>query len=300
MIGVMFFLTYLSNPRAFADLMTWLRPWKCTSLRLLDLLAGSISMTHSNKGNPVDITNIHNLPQPIVSLLSRHKYSRGASDISVTELLSPPQISILKRAHHHNLVEDISDRFWALMGTNIHKLLEDHANETVQTEERLFLEMDGWTLSGQIDVQREQDGAVSIMDWKFTGVYSAMTPKQDWIAQLNMYAYLVETVKKIQVDKLQVIAILRDWSKTKVKTQKNYPPAPIMNISLPLWSYEERHAFLKDRVALHQEAQGAHELGGALPECTDEERWVRKGKAVRCEEYCIVKEYCEQYRRSRD
>ena len=256
-------------------------------------------MTHSNKGDPL-ITNIHNLPQPIVSLLSRHQYSRGASDISITELLSPPQISVLKREHQHNLVEDISDRFWALMGTNIHKLLEDHANETVQTEERIFLDMDDWTLSGQIDVQREQDGAVSIIDWKFTGVYSAMAPKPEWISQLNMYAYLVETVKKIRVDKLQVIAILRDWSKTKTKTQKNYPPAPIMNISLPLWPYEERHAFLKSRVAIHQEERGGHELGGALPECTEEERWVKKGKAIRCEEYCVVRDYCEQYRRSRD
>ena len=186
------------------------------------------------------------------------------------------------------------------MGTNIHKLLEDHANETVQTEERIFLDMDGWTLSGQIDVQREQEGAVSIIDWKFTGVYSAMSPKPEWVSQLNMYAYLVETVKKIRVDKLQVIAILRDWSKTKVKTQKNYPPAPIMNIGLPLWPYEERHAFLKNRVAIHQEARGAHDLGGALPECTEEERWVRKGRAVRCEEYCIVRDHCEQYRRSRE
>lgn len=248
----------------------------------------------------MDVTNIHNLPQPIVSLLSRHKYSRGDSDISVTELLSPPQISILKRAHKDKLVEDISDRFWALMGTNIHKLLEDHANETVQTEERLFLEMDGWTLSGQIDLQKEEGGAVSIMDWKFTGVYSAMSPKPEWVAQLNMYAYLVETVKKIQVDKLQVIAILRDWSKTQVKARKNYPPAPIMNISLPLWSYEERHAFLKARVALHQEAQGAHDLGGTLPECTEEERWVRKGKAVRCEEYCPVARFCDQYKLSEE
>jgi len=257
-------------------------------------------MTHSNNGLPPGITNIHDLPQPIVSLLSRHQYSKGASDVSVTELLSPPQLSILKRQHKDRIVEDISDRFWALMGTNIHKLLEDHANETVKTEERLFLKMDGWVVSGQIDIQREADGLTSIVDWKFTGTYSAMHPKDDWVSQLNMYAYLVETLKpETKVDKLQVIAILRDWSKSKTKT-KNYPPSPIAKIDLPLWSYEERDKFFRSRVALHQEAHGSHDLGGTLPECTEEERWVRKGKAMRCEEYCVVKDFCGQWARSKE
>lgn len=257
-------------------------------------------MTHSKDGLPSGITNIHNLPQPIVTLLSRHQYSRGNSDISITELLSPPQLSVLKRVHKDRIVEDISDRFWALMGTNIHKLLEDHANETVKTEERLFLKVDGWMVSGQIDVQKEADGVTSIVDWKFTGVYSAMTPKPEWVSQLNMYAYLVETLKPgVRVDKLQVIAILRDWSKARVKT-KGYPPSPIANIELPLWTYEERERFLRERVAIHQEAHGSYDLGGTLPECSEEERWVRKGKATRCEEYCVVSGFCEQYRRTND
>jgi hypothetical protein len=254
-------------------------------------------MTHSNNSLPSGITNIHNLPQPIVSLLTRHKYSKGASDISVTELLTPPQISILKRVNKDRIVEDVSDRFWALMGTNVHKLLEDHADETVQTEERLFLKVDGWVVSGQIDIQKESNGGTAIVDWKFTGAYSAMTPKPEWVQQLNLYAYLAETIKGVRIDKLQVIAILRDWSKSRTKT-KGYPPSPIANIELPLWPYEERERFLRERVAVHQEANGSYDLGGTLPECTDEDRWLRKGKAMRCEEYCVVRDYCEQYRRS--
>jgi hypothetical protein len=112
-----------------------------------------------------------------------------------------------------------------------------------------------------------------------------------------MYAYLVETLKPgVRVDKLQVIAILRDWSKARVKT-KGYPPSPIANIELPLWTYEERERFLKERVAIHQEAHGSYDLGGTLPECSEEERWVRKGKATRCEEYCVVNKFCEQYKK---
>lgn len=243
----------------------------------------------------MNITNKHGLPQPIVSLLSRHQYSRGNSDISVTELIAPPQQVVLKRENKHKIVEDVSDRFWALMGQNLHKLLEDHANETVVTEERLFLDVNGWRISGQIDVQQVVDGTVAITDWKFTSVYSVLYPKPEWAHQLNLYAHLVEAVKGQKASRATVVAILRDWSKTRAKTPK-YPAAPIVSVNIPLWPPEQRRAWLEERVALHQEARGSYELSGQLPECTDEERWVRKGTALRCKEYCPVSDYCVQYR----
>lgn len=229
-----------------------------------------------------------------MSVLTRHQYSRGESDISVTQLLGPPQIRILKMANKDRIVEDVSDMFWALMGTNIHKLLEDHANETVQTEERLFMTVNGWVVSGQIDMQ----GDGSIVDWKFTSVYSAMNPKVEWINQLNIYAYLVEKIKGVRVDKLQVVAILRDWTRSKAVSAK-YPKTPIVKIDLPLWSYEEREQYLFERVRVHQEASGSHDLGGPIPDCTEEERWFRRGKNIRCEDYCTVRDFCEQYQRSK-
>ena len=68
----------------------------------------------------------------MVKLLKRYTYSRGKADISVTELINPPQIAVLKRVHRNDIEEDLVDRFWALMGTNIHKILEDAADAALQ------------------------------------------------------------------------------------------------------------------------------------------------------------------------
>lgn len=246
-------------------------------------------------------TNKHNLPQPIVSLLSRHKYSRGKADVSVTELIAPPQLAVLRREHGHKIVEDVADRFWALMGTNIHKILEDHADETHRTEERLFVEVGGWTVSGAIDLQRTPSGGHEITDWKFTSVYSVLNPKPEWEAQLNLYACLIRMSKGHRVEKAGVVAILRDWTKsTTRKKPANYPPAPIVTVGIRLWSDAEQDAYLARKVEEYQQAVASYDLSGELPPCTDDERWIRKGGVpTRCQHYCEVAEYCLQWKQSK-
>ena len=256
-------------------------------------------MTQENKGS-MEFTNKHNLPQPIVTLLSRHKYSRGKADISVSELISPPQLAVLKREHGHKIVEDVSERFWALMGTNIHKILEDHANETVRTEERLFTDVEGWVVSGAIDLQQDGDGHVSITDWKFTSVYSVMHPKPEWENQLNLYAALIRRARLCDVSHASVVAILRDWTKSGLSRKSGgYPVAPIVTVGIPLWSADRQERYLQERVKAHQMAAGSHDLDGTLPECTDEERWIRKkGVPTRCKDYCVVAPYCAQWNKN--
>jgi hypothetical protein len=38
------------------------------------------------------LTNKHGLPQTFINVIQRPTYSRGSSEISVTEILSPPQL----------------------------------------------------------------------------------------------------------------------------------------------------------------------------------------------------------------
>ena len=206
-------------------------------------------------------------------------------------------VGFLKRKHQHEMVEDVSDRLWALMGTNIHKILEDAADDTHLPEERLFLKINGWTVSGQIDLQKTDEGLAIISDWKFTSVYSITHPKIEWEQQLNMYAHLVEKTKGIKVEKAQVVAILRDWRRSAMRRQKNYPKAAVICIPIPIWPEAQREKYLIDRVSLHQQSMIDHDFHGTLPECTDEERWLRDGKTpIRCKEnYCSVSEYCTQW-----
>jgi hypothetical protein len=77
-------------------------------------------------------TNKHNLPESFVRAVKVDRHiTRG--DISVTTLIDAPQIRQLKRKY--DVVEDVSDRVWALMGTAVHHVLElaDVANHSART-----------------------------------------------------------------------------------------------------------------------------------------------------------------------
>jgi hypothetical protein len=45
--------------------------------------------------------------------------------------------------------------------------------------------------------------------------------------------------------------------------------------TIPLWSFEEREAYVKARVALHEAAFFDAETGGSISECTPEEMWEK-------------------------
>lgn len=224
------------------------------------------------------LTNVHNLPQPLMNLFGKERYTKGDAHVSVTELIGAPRVSVLKSRHSKEISEDLVDKFWALIGTNIHRILEQGADDEHLTEERLYMEVDGWRVSGGIDVQRHKDGGIDIIDWKFVSVLSAKSPKKEWEAQLNCYAWLIREVKGIDVGKLQVCAILRDWQRSRASTDPNYPQVPILMLDLPMWSHEERTEFVMSRIREHKEARRAAQWGEELPECTLDEMWVREGK----------------------
>lgn len=223
------------------------------------------------------ITNNHKLPQPFVNLCQRQAYSKGNARLSVTELINSPRIVALKGKHREDIEEDVADMFWRLMGTNIHAILQNGADEDHLPEERLFHEVDGWVISGAIDLQRTSDEGTDLIDWKFTSAYSAMLDKPDWEQQLNCYAWLVRRVKNIEPNKLFVCAIIRDWDKRKAgyESGKGYPAQPVVLIPIRKWADNEAWLFIRERVANHKSASRSIDWGDRLPLCTDADRWVR-------------------------
>jgi hypothetical protein len=259
------------------------------------------------------ITNKNNLPAPLVAAVSK-THTPTPDSISVTTLISPPQIRLLTLQYWAELEEDASDRIWATMGSLMHVLLEQHA-----------------PAAGTFDLFVE-DGTV--IDYKFVSVYTTMNGiKPEWIQQLNCYAELLrragETVKA-----LKIVAIYRDWSKNKAHDH-SYPQAQVAIFDVPLWSQSHAHEFLSYRVRLHLDAQEAG-IGNSLAyDCSDEERWARPtryavmkkgnkkavklfdtiydaafhtghlstdhyveerpGAQVRCESYCAVARFCPQF-----
>jgi hypothetical protein len=278
------------------------------------------------------ITNNFNLPAPLVTLANKQYYSKGKSDYSVTELLSPPQVRRLREDYHDAIEQDVADMLWSIIGSALHVVMERGETEGHITEERLFVEMDGVTISGAIDLQHESGGGVVITDYKFTSAWAVMQEKQEWIEQLNVYKWLVEKVKGKPVTGLQICAIVRDFSRHDKR--EGYPAAPIQVVTIPMWSHEQAERFVSERLKAHREAKFTYATEGKLPPCTPEDRWmsettyavkregrktairvlknldeanemagkekgyveIRQGEPRRCTgNYCGVAQWCEQY-----
>jgi len=222
------------------------------------------------------ITNQTNLPEPVFLSLTHSDYTKGESNRSVTQLIDSPRVRILRKEHEEQIMEDAADMVWSVLGTAVHKMFEQHDAEGHISEERLYAEVDNWIISGAIDIQRaEDDGSVTVLDYKCTSVWSVVHGKPEWEKQLNFYAWLVEHCKEVEVKSLQIVAVLRDWQRTKATLESNYPEAPITVVDVPLWSQDERDAYVRGRVQLHQNAEFDRLTGGTLPLCSDQERWKK-------------------------
>ena len=221
------------------------------------------------------ITNKHNVPETLVALANKQYYSKGKADFSVTEIISPPQVQRLRRRHHEEIEQDVADMLWQLLGSALHVVAERGEADGHTTEERIFAEIDGVTLSGAIDLQHETDDGVVITDYKFTSAWALRKDKFEWEAQQNIYAWLVSTVNKKPVTSVRICALIRDWSRREASVKPDYPQAPIQVIELRLWPLEKTEAYIRERIELHRNAKVADDWGDALPECTEDERWIR-------------------------
>jgi len=286
-------------------------------------------------------TNIHNLPDPVVAALSADKYNSGLVNSSVTTLIDSPQVKILSRKHKDDISIDVSERLWSVLGTAVHNMFEDYADGEYLSEERLYTEVKGWKISGAIDIQKsEKDGSITIMDYKCTSVWSIIFGKSSWEKQLNFYAWLAQKCKGKKVNKLQILAVLRDWKQSEAEFKPDYPKQPIVVVDIPLWETSQQQEFVEQRVELHQQAEWDYLNGNPIAECTAEDMWLRptkyavmkkgrkraiklhddevdaqnhvetlgaghlvekrSGEAVRCEKYCPAATFCPQYQRSID
>ena len=221
------------------------------------------------------ITNQFGVPEPLVALAKKEYYTKGKADYSVTEIMSPPRIQRLRRIHHQDMEQDVTDTLWSLLGSALHVVAERSEVDNHLNEERLFVEVDGVTLSGSIDLQKQVKGGTELADYKFTSVWAVMNDKPEWEQQLNIYAWLVKKVKGLNTKKLQICAILRDWSSRKAQTEADYPQAQIQMINIPIWEFEKTEKYIKERLELHRESKVLADWGSDLPPCTDEERWMR-------------------------
>lgn len=225
----------------------------------------------------MNFTNEMNLPEPFVNATkSSHTYKKGR--YSVTELLGGTCEAILKRRHDHEMSDDVSSRVWAVLGTAVHKILSDAEATDTQLQEQWFsVEVHGgYTLSGIFDLYDEATKTVT--DWKTTSVWTVIFGDfEKWRRQTLTYCWMLER-HGFEARRGEIVAILRDHSARKAKTEMDYPKHPVFCIG---WDFTDEDMRWAERyisewfsnVAL-QEKLPDHEL----EMCSPEERWHKPDK----------------------
>jgi hypothetical protein len=213
------------------------------------------------------ITNKHGLPEPLVTAVNNHKY-KAVGDISVTRLIDSPRIRVLMAKHFHEIEEDVIDRIWALFGEANHAVLEMAAGPDDIAEKRYHAEVNGWDLNGQLDLIHKG----TLYDFKTTSVWKVIYGEfKDYEYQLNVLRYLIyKNDPDLVINDIAIIAILKDWSRTKADTTDNYPQHQVATIYLEIWGKDFVEQQVLDLVKKHQQAEKE------LPECSNEDRWSER------------------------
>ena len=135
------------------------------------------------------ITNKLNLPDMLQRAVEKD-YQYRDKRYSITSLLDPDRVLMLKRRHNDEIEQDVSECIWMLFGTVTHYVLETgiECRENEYVEEHLeYTFPSGYTLSGIIDHVEDY-----IDDYKTTSVWTVIygSNNEHWKKQLQMGAYL--------------------------------------------------------------------------------------------------------------
>jgi len=106
-----------------------------------------------------------------------------------------------------------------------------------------------------------------VTDYKVTSTYSVTKGlKPEWEQQLNMYSWLLRQ-NDISSSSLRIVALCRDWIRSRSDRSQRYPASPIVIIPVPKWPDEQQDQYIEERVRVHMDES-------TIP-CTSEERWAR-------------------------
>ena len=204
------------------------------------------------------------LPSPFLRLLLDDRYDKGDSEFSTTQLISPPQRTWIKQQGFEEVMTPTS-AFYAVLGTILHRVLEDYARpeEGEIAELRIHKEIQGHKVSGCIDLYETQNKTVS--DWKFIGGVQTQI-KSDHLKQLHMNGYLAE-LEGFDVQHVAITYYQRDWKTLQALVDPNYPKVGIKAIVVD-YDREAGMRLWEKTITDHVNAKN-----GNPRECTLEEKW---------------------------
>ena len=279
------------------------------------------------------ITNNLNLPETVYNAVCADDYDSGGADYTTSTLTDPVRIVLLTKRHWNELEDDASNRIWMMLGKAVHYINQHAGADNALVEERVFMEAAGREISGQVDIYHEGviDDYKVTSAW--TAVFRSRL--KEWEQKMNIYAELFRQ-NDWPVKQLRIIAIYRDWSAINAKRDREYPQAAVDVLEIPLWGSEKASGFIKERVeelkafedapdenlpyctaeemwekpTVYAVMKGGRKSSVRNFDNSDEANsfWaiqipakkfsvqVRPGQRTRCESYCQVAGFCNQFR----
>ena len=216
------------------------------------------------------VTNKLNMPAAFVNAVSTARHN-AAGCFSATTLNKGAKEIILSDRHFDEITVDAADSVWAVWGTAVHALLESQPDNNFH-EESFKVPVSNSFVTGQVDSYDMENGVIN--DWKTASVWKVQfNDFKDWRAQGLTYAWLLQQ-SGLEVKKCRFVALLKDHSKTKAKTDSSYPQSPVFiyEFDVTAADMEETAARILTKV---QEIESAYKLDDdAIEPCSAEERWA--------------------------
>ena len=221
--------------------------------------------------------NDYTTPRVIELALSQNKHWKGG-DYSVTQIIKEPIEIALSKRYGELITHDIKDTHNLLIGTAIHRLLEDayKDEEDVELEMQMVANFNGIDISGTCDVYNTE--TKTVQDYKTCSVYKIIKEDfESWEKQLNIYAEILFH-NGYEVKNLEVVAIIKDWDKKK-QDDPNYPSSPYITIGIPLWDNDRREEEINKYIETVVIAESLED--GELEPCTDKWETPIKYKVIK-------------------
>ena len=140
---------------------------------------------------------------------------------------------------------------------------------TCYMEQRLYKEIDGFTISGQFDMVL--DG--NLHDIKTTGVYSYTSGCNDekYMLQGSIYRWL--NPELITRDFLTINFVFTNWNPLDAQTKESYPPAKCISKQFKLLSLQETEMYIRNKIKLLHKYWNTPLM--QIPCCTEKELFTK-------------------------
>jgi hypothetical protein len=169
------------------------------------------------------VTNRLGLPLAFVRAVSTERHNAPGC-FSATTLNKGAKEIVLTDRHWDEITVDAADQVWATFGTAVHAIMEKYEDGNFH-EEKFDIAVSKSRVTGVVDSYDMEHGVIN--DWKTASVYKVMHGDfSDWYKQGMTYAWLLKQ-NGLDVRHCRFIALLKDHSKSKAKTDASYPQSPV-------------------------------------------------------------------------